>query len=501
MIRNTDFFEQVDDFCLNRLDAEAKTQFEAELELNEELRSEVQLTMGIHQAITEKEVLNLRETLKEVATQNKPDESNDSFQLLDDFSDIHEISQELKSEELINFYDSLPKAHVYQHEITSNETIHQFYKEQKGSDLNNGIEEELNGSESEKELEGLEDAVLERDILDLRQTLNQVAQSVEPQFSTQEIDEFLNEELTPEQMLEFEGELTQNDYLQDEVNLHEELEIAAQEDSIMDLRAKLGNVIKSETSWNVSEKSIEDFIDGVLEGELLDEFNTEFADNTDLKAEVKLRDEINSMFGESDILDLRNELNSAREKTETKKVKMLIPEVRSKQLRWLRSSVAAIVIVVGLAGLLNGMFMSVERVYDKFNDIPTWANERSVEEVSNLKVPIKNAYMNQEYDTASDLIGKVPESILRENFDLQFYNASSYQTLQDFDKAIERYTEILNQGDNMFIEEAEWYRALCYLRNDNEEIAKQELLAVIERKGTFEIDAKAIIRRLRFSMK
>ena len=71
MIRNTEeFFDQVEDFCLNRLDAEAKTQFEAELELNDELKSEVQLTMGIQEAITDNDMAWIRENYNSESFQN-----------------------------------------------------------------------------------------------------------------------------------------------------------------------------------------------------------------------------------------------------------------------------------------------------------------------------------------------------------------------------------------------------------------------------------------------
>ena len=53
----------------------------------------------------------------------------------------------------------------------------------------------------------------------------------------------------------------------------------------------------------------------------------------------------------------------------------------------------------------------------------------------------------------------------------------------------------------MFIEEAEWYKALCYLKMNERTEAKKELLAVIDRKGHYEKDAKAILRKLKYSFK
>jgi hypothetical protein len=50
----------------------------------------------------------------------------------------------------------------------------------------------------------------------------------------------------------------------------------------------------------------------------------------------------------------------------------------------------------------------------------------------------------------------------------------------------------------MFVEEAEWYRALCYLKLEQKDAAQKHLLAIINRKGYYAEDAKAILRKTRF---
>ena len=107
MTPNVNYFEQIEDYCLEQLSDKAKLQFETELKLDAELRSEVKLRMEIQTAIAEQDVTNLRDKLKKVASQSKTSYSqDDSFELLNEFSDIHEINEELSSEDLINFFDS-----------------------------------------------------------------------------------------------------------------------------------------------------------------------------------------------------------------------------------------------------------------------------------------------------------------------------------------------------------------------------------------------------------
>lgn len=499
MIPKTNFFDLIEDYCLEQLDDDVKLEFEAELIKNPGLRNELNLWRDIQKAVVEKEIISLRNELGKVVQQNTSNISFDeSFELLKEFAEVQEISEMLSSEELINFYDSLPKAHVFHHISTSNENIHQFYKTQNNTEYVKA-EDELFDFDFE-EFEGLEEAILEKDILQLRQTLKQVAKSVEPQFSVEEIDEYITGELSERDHIDFETNLFQNRNLQSEVKLHREIEKAIQENDIMELRNQISDILRTETSWSVSEKSIEDFIDGVLEGELLEEFEMELKDNTDLIAEVELRKQVNKAILEKDILDLRNQLNIAREASEVKKVKMLIPETKEGQIKFWRRSVAVIIVLIGLAGVLTNGFISVSRTYDSYFEAPAWSPERSVNSDITLLQEANRAYLNADYAKVVQTLNRIPGSNV-ENPVFDFYKAASFQKMNNYNEAVEAYTRVINNGDNLFIEEAEWYRSLCYLKVGDIDKAKVELLAVIQRKSHYENQAKAVIRRLKYSLK
>jgi tetratricopeptide (TPR) repeat protein len=108
--------------------------------------------------------------------------------------------------------------------------------------------------------------------------------------------------------------------------------------------------------------------------------------------------------------------------------------------------------------------------------------------------------LNGDYSQVINILEQMPESNIEYPV-FDFYKAASFQRLEKLDDAIAGYTKVINHGDNLFVEESEWYRSLCYLKTGDKERAKTELLAVIERKGHFENDAKAVIRRLKYSMK
>jgi tetratricopeptide (TPR) repeat protein len=403
----------------------------------------------------------------------------------------------LSSEELINFYDSLPKVHAYHHESTSNENIHQFYKNQKEPDCFN-VGDNFDDLDVD-EFEGLEEAILEKDILHFRQTLKHVAKTIEPQFTTEEIDAYVNGKLFGDKLVSFEHDLHMNCSLRDVVKLHQDIEMSIGESDIINLRSQISNILQTETSWNVSEKNIEDYIDGILEEELFEEFKLELNDNTDLIAEVNLRKQINEAISENDIFNLRNELIVARQTSEVKKMKMIIPDTKTTNLKFWRSSVAIIIVLIGLAGVLSQNIVSTNHIYNTYFDAPTWSPERSVSNEISLLQEANKSYLNADYAGVAKIIDQMPMSG-DENPVFSFYKAASLQNLNNYDGAVESYTKVINHGDNLFIEEAEWYRCLCYLKLENYEKLKMELLAVIQRKGHFENDAKAVIRRLKYSL-
>jgi tetratricopeptide (TPR) repeat protein len=162
--------------------------------------------------------------------------------------------------------------------------------------------------------------------------------------------------------------------------------------------------------------------------------------------------------------------------------------------------VAILIVLLGIAGVLRNSFISGDKVYEKYFEVPAWSPERSLSEEITLLQRANSSYLNGDFAQVINILNQVPESSIElPVFD--FYKAASFQKLEKLDDAITCYTKVINHGDNLFIEESEWYRSLCYLKTGNKERAKVELLAVIERKGHFEDDAKAVFRRLKHSIK
>ncbi len=497
MTPKTKLFEWIEDYCMSNLEGAEKLEFETELKRNSELKAEVKFEKELQDAINEKDVLNLKEKLEKAATQKAGTNGNGSFEMLEGFANIEQLTSTVPPEELLEFYDSLPKVHVYQHELVSNENIHEFYREQNLPEL----EEDFSIDDFDDfDLDGLEEAINEKDVMDLRSTLSQVSRSVNLSGSTEEIDNYINGELTGKELEQFENELAMNNRLEREVEIHRELEKAVSELDIINLKEKLVHLMETETSWNVSEQHIEDFIDGVLEGKELEEFNAELNENTGLKAEVNLRKNVDKSVGEKDIINLRDKLREVKKEAESKEIKSIVPDSKVHNMHWLKTGVAVAVILFALAGLFRNEFSSVDSTYNNYFESPQWSPQRSVATDAGFLQEANILFSNGEYEKAISLYDQAIQE-KDEKYVFQFYKAASLQNLGKFEQAIPEYTQVIEHGDNMFVEEAEWYKSLCYLKMHSKAKAKDQLTAIVNRNSYYAKDAKAVLRKLRYSFK
>ena len=496
MIPKTKLLEWIEDYCLGNLSHSETNDFEAEINRNSELKHEVEFEKVLQSAITETDVLNLRDKLSQVSKQEK---DNRPFNLLDGFDDVQQISDALSPEELLKFYDSLPKAHIYQHELVANENLHEFFREQNSAPA----DDEMDSDEIEEitfETTGLDEAVLEKDIINLRETLGKVSASVRSQCSSEEIDAYLEGELSGYDLERFEHELAVNNYLKREVKLHADVEKAILEPDIMNLRSELERLTRSETSWNVSEQMIEEYINGELQGEALSVFLKELYENSDLKAEVSLRQSVDKSIAEDDIFKLRSKLQQVKIDIEGKEVRSLVPDTDINHFSWWKAGVAIAVILLAFAGILSQSPGFDSRMSEDLFIAPQWAPQRSVGADIEALYLANEYFRNGAYEKALESYNQAIRE-KEDKFVFQFYKASILQNLGKHDEAIPEYTNVIAHGDNIFVEEAEWYRALCYLKLGEKEKAKQQLVSIINRKSYYANDAKAVLRKTRYSLR
>lgn len=242
---------------------------------------------------------------------------------------------------------------------------------------------------------------------------------------------------------------------------------------------------------------IDRYLDNDLLGPELNWFEKELDSNSELQAELKLQKELNEALGHDDILDLREKLNVIHE--------MVDPESERKRIKralsgnWAGIAAASAVILVAIGFLLTNSINPVQTTEELFDQhyepyiIPT--NYRSAAEINIVFHKALVEYGNQDYQKALQLFEKVlfeDES----RMDVTLLTGISNLEIENYNKANNSFQKVISHNDNLFIEQAEWYLALCYLKTGEQEKANLQFGKIITENSLYKEEAEDILNKL-----
>jgi len=172
--------------------------------------------------------------------------NNDDFEFtpLDEklFTEVQSALEESDIAELRANLNQVAQS-IPQHQY-STEDIENYIYDQMDGDVKVGFEEELavnNALAQQVQLiRDIDLAVAESDIMDLRTNLNKIQYAeIQPSASIEDLENYINNELSPEQLASFEAELCSTPRLLEEIDLIKNINKALAEDDVMRLRSNL----------------------------------------------------------------------------------------------------------------------------------------------------------------------------------------------------------------------------------------------------------------------
>jgi len=502
MIRKVEYTEWIDSYLDDELTDEQKKEFESELKVNAVLAEELKLHIELQEALTEKDVMNLKENLNTISDSYKSENQKleASFDLIEELEEFNEFDTKVDPKELLNYYESLPKLHIYQHEIASKENVHHFYKEQELT--RSSVEEEEVISDEALMME-VEEAVMEKDVLELRENLKQVAESMpDHDYSQEQVDDYINGTMPEGEVAEFEKEMALNPRLAEDVKLHREIEGAVLEGDIISLRSKLADIMETQASYHQDFTDIEKYLEKGLAEEELAEFENEMYENSDLKRDVKLHREVEQASAEGDVMELRDNLKEINKEIESKKEKSVIRLDTSWKSAFVRYSAAVVVLIAfGVSFILKLQPVSNEQLYGNYYvETEAIGVSRGIDMENQLLNNGKELMNAGNYEQASILF-RVASNNDENNAIPRFLLGSSLQNLKKWKEAIEEYKVVAANNENTFKEQAEFNIGLCYLIQDDRKKAVEQFRRVSRNGGHYKPDAQAILRKLKFENK
>jgi len=223
-------------------------------------------------------------------------------------------------------------------------------------------------------------------------------------------------------------------------------------------------------------------------------FQRELEGNSSLHDEVKLRARTDMVLGNYASIQLRNKLRAI----EKQRAEAIPSKNRRRQSPIRYAAVIALFILLGSLMLFSGKNLTageiLERFYTPYEGI---AASRSAENIADDNYKTALDYYNiHDYSTAAMFFSKVLEEDPGDMESTMLYGVSNFEE-KNYPVAEQSFTSVVTNNDNFYIEDAQWYLALCYIQT-NEKVKAIDQLTMIRDSGSiYSKDSRKILKKMR----
>ncbi|MBI9038216.1 MAG: tetratricopeptide repeat protein [Bacteroidales bacterium] len=243
-------------------------------------------------------------------------------------------------------------------------------------------------------------------------------------------------------------------------------------------------------------KSIDKYFEGEMSENELIEFEKKMKSNKKLKAEVEFQKELQDSLNDKQIFDLKNNLekihNEAKnaQNSETNQE----PVVRELFIKKIQLAAAVIIIMIIASSVfyfMNNRTMSNETLYGIYYEpAKTMLVVRSGnnDEVNLMQALQK--YNHNDYDGAIEVFEKDNSKMAK------FFLALSYMETNRVLDAVNLLKAIIEENDNLFVDQAEWYLGLCYLKLNETEKAIIQFSKISQSNSIYKIKSEEILKNI-----
>ncbi len=237
---------------------------------------------------------------------------------------------------------------------------------------------------------------------------------------------------------------------------------------------------------------IERYIAGEMDEAEKQWFLKELEGNSELRHEVELRRNTDKVLMKQDVMNLRKKLNEIEHKKSA-------GSANTKRGLIKYAAVAAIFIIAGGIILFSTQRkISNDEILDRYYmTYEATVSTRSVNEISNSDFNLALEYYKiHDYKNAAIYFNKV---IFNEpaNMHSTFLNGLSNFEISNFPEAKRSFSRVIDDNNNLFIDHAQWYLSLCYIKTDEQQKAREQLEKIGKSGSIYKKNAKQILRRIK----
>ena len=221
-------------------------------------------------------------------------------------------------------------------------------------------------------------------------------------------------------------------------------------------------------------------------------FRKEIKSNPELSQELKLSQSIDSALMRDDVIDLRRKLILA---INAGRVVKEVPVIRMNSRKWWYAAAS----MLALCAVAATLYLQTPRNISNDSLFSQYYNSENIVDQTRSDQNIVEAvikFQKKDFRTASELFKSILDKD-NSNIAVWFYYGISNIEIQNYDNSIKAFTTIIKQNDNLYIEHAEWYLGLCYLKNNQKDKAIDQFAVVANNPDNFHRqEAKDILEKL-----
>ncbi|HUX95542.1 MAG TPA: hypothetical protein VMV47_07400 [Bacteroidales bacterium] len=223
-------------------------------------------------------------------------------------------------------------------------------------------------------------------------------------------------------------------------------------------------------------------------------FIREIEGNDELRREVDLRKRSEEILKKQATVSLRTKLTEIEKQRAERKKAAAMRKIAVVRYAAVFAGVAIITSLI----LFTGRTLTSEEIVTKFYkayEAPSSQRSSVYDENTDYVLGLKY-YNAQDYKNAASQFAKVLE---KNPEDMQTHLLSGVSNMEDkrYTEAKSSFTTVIDDNDNLFIESAKWYLALCYLKTQDNTKASSLLVSIKDEGGLYSKEAKKILKKIK----
>ncbi len=268
---------------------------------------------------------------------------------------------------------------------------------------------------------------------------------------------------------------------------------------------------------------IDAYVQQKLTGSALESFERELAENEVLRQEVLFRQGIRSVFQVKDVEQVIQQAKTDPLLEEANERKIEHPQLESvhntiqqakteNTIR--RKRIMRRLTVMAIAASFLGMFwmsglwtvggqspielvneISLEPKVELNYVAPQIESVSAKAGIEDLLSQAMQTYKNKQFDKALEIFDDLRSKYSYETDEILLYEGNIHFHNKNYGRAVESLQQITTRNSKIK-DEAHWHLALTYLKNNEIDLAKEQLKIVIKQSTTHQKDAKSLLKKI-----